>query len=101
MRWHVILWLNSPTHVGLRVSMHLSTGDRTSDWPWLVTPCAVSCRVVPCHAVLRFLCARRAVRELHLNTCDELGVEPSVKAEVVALLDNLQQLLIGICIMQV
>jgi hypothetical protein len=30
-----------------------------------------------------------------------LGVEPAVNAEVVALLDNLQQLLIGICIMQV
>jgi hypothetical protein len=41
------------------------------------------------------------VRELHLATCDELGVEPAVKAEIVALLDNLQQLLIGICIMQV
>jgi aspartate kinase len=41
------------------------------------------------------------VRDLHLATCDELGVEPAVKAEIVALLDNLQQLLIGICIMQV
>jgi hypothetical protein len=36
-----------------------------------------------------------------LQTCDELGVEPAVKAEIVSLLDNLQQLLIGICIMQV
>jgi len=43
----------------------------------------------------------RAVRELHLQTCDELGVEPAVKAEVMQLLDNLQQLLMGICIMQV
>lgn len=41
------------------------------------------------------------MRELHLATCDELGVEPAVKAEIVALLDNLQQLLIGIGIMQV
>lgn len=35
------------------------------------------------------------------SECDELGVEPAVNAEIVALLDNLQQLLIGICIMQV
>lgn len=44
---------------------------------------------------------RRAIRELHLQTCDELGVEPEVKREITQLLDNLQQLLIGICIMQV
>ncbi|KAF8056140.1 AK1 [Scenedesmus sp. PABB004] len=42
----------------------------------------------------------RAIRELHLETCDALGVEPGVRAEVEALLSNLQQLLIGISIMQ-
>lgn len=42
----------------------------------------------------------RAIRELHLSTCEELGVEASVRAEVEALLCNLQQLLIGISIMQ-
>jgi aspartate kinase len=46
------------------------------------------------------LCCR-AIRELHLSTCEELGVEASVRAEIEALLCNLQQLLIGISIMQV
>lgn len=55
------------------------------------------CPVCVCVCV----CLHRAIRELHLQTCDELGVEPAVKAEIVTLLDNLQQLLIGICIMQV
>ncbi|KAI8477517.1 MAG: Aspartate/glutamate/uridylate kinase [Monoraphidium minutum] len=42
----------------------------------------------------------RKIRELHLATCDELGVEPAVRAEVEKLLNELQQLLIGINIMQ-
>jgi aspartate kinase len=41
------------------------------------------------------------LRKLHFDTCDELGVEPSVKAEVEKMLNDLQQLLIGISIMQV
>ncbi len=40
------------------------------------------------------------IRELHLATCDELGVEPAVRAEVEKLLKELRQLLIGINIMQ-
>lgn len=43
----------------------------------------------------------RAIRDLHLATCESLGVEAAVKSEVETLLNNLQQLLIGICIMQV
>lgn len=46
-------------------------------------------------------CFGRAIRNLHLETCDALDVEPVVKAEVEQLLNNLQQLLIGISIMQV
>uniref|UniRef100_A0A7S0R5D6 Aspartokinase n=1 Tax=Chlamydomonas leiostraca TaxID=1034604 RepID=A0A7S0R5D6_9CHLO len=41
-----------------------------------------------------------ALRKLHMDTCDELRVEPTVKAEVEKMLSELQQLLIGICIMQ-
>ncbi|EFJ51395.1 hypothetical protein VOLCADRAFT_87637, partial [Volvox carteri f. nagariensis] len=40
------------------------------------------------------------IRKLHLDTCDELGIEPSVRHEVERLLNELQQLLIGISIMQ-
>eukprot|EP00879_Flechtneria_rotunda_P013541 GHRR01014139.1.p1 GENE.GHRR01014139.1~~GHRR01014139.1.p1 ORF type:complete len:466 (+),score=123.41 GHRR01014139.1:70-1467(+) len=40
------------------------------------------------------------IRDLHLSTCQVLGVEPAVQAEVEQLLSNLQQLLIGISIMQ-
>ncbi len=43
----------------------------------------------------------RAIRKLHLDTCDELGIEASVRAEVDRLINELQQLLIGINIMQV
>jgi len=50
---------------------------------------------------LCWFCMGRAIRNLHLETCEALNVEPAVKAEVEQLLDNLQQLLIGISIMQV
>lgn len=43
----------------------------------------------------------QAIRKLHLDTCDTLGVEPSVRSEVEKLLSELSQLLIGISIMQV
>lgn len=43
----------------------------------------------------------RALTKLHMDTCDELSIEPQVKAEVERLLNELQQLLIGISIMQV
>ena len=42
----------------------------------------------------------RKIRELHMSTCEELGVEPAVRGEVEKLLNELQQLLIGINIMQ-
>ncbi|KXZ46967.1 hypothetical protein GPECTOR_39g461 [Gonium pectorale] len=42
----------------------------------------------------------RGIRKLHLDTCDELGIEPAVRAEVEHLINELQQLLIGISIMQ-
>lgn len=42
----------------------------------------------------------RAIRELHLATCEELGVEAATRAEVEKLVTELQQLLIGINIMQ-
>eukprot|EP00195_Chlamydomonas_chlamydogama_P005756 CAMPEP_0202902490 /NCGR_PEP_ID=MMETSP1392-20130828/16885_1 /ASSEMBLY_ACC=CAM_ASM_000868 /TAXON_ID=225041 /ORGANISM="Chlamydomonas chlamydogama, Strain SAG 11-48b" /LENGTH=481 /DNA_ID=CAMNT_0049589263 /DNA_START=346 /DNA_END=1791 /DNA_ORIENTATION=+ len=42
----------------------------------------------------------KAVRQLHLETCDTLGVEAEVRAEVDKLLSELSQLLIGISIMQ-
>ena len=43
----------------------------------------------------------RAIRKLHLDTCEQLGVEASVRAEVERLLNELAQLLVGISIMQV
>jgi hypothetical protein len=43
----------------------------------------------------------QAIRKLHLETCDTLGVEPAVRSEVEKLLSELSQLLIGISIMQV
>ncbi|KAG2497011.1 hypothetical protein HYH03_005014 [Edaphochlamys debaryana] len=42
----------------------------------------------------------KAIRDLHVHTCEELGVEASVRAEVDRLLNELQQLLIGVSIMQ-
>jgi hypothetical protein len=51
------------------------------------------------HSLTAFL-SHRAIRELHLKTCDDLGVEPEVRAEVEKLLSELKQLLIGISIMQ-
>jgi hypothetical protein len=49
---------------------------------------------------LLLLLSLRALRELHLATCEELGVEPAVRVEIERLLNELQQLLIGIAIMQ-
>lgn len=43
----------------------------------------------------------RNIRKLHLDTCDELGVEAAVRTEVDRMVNELQQLLIGISIMQV
>ncbi|GLI62257.1 hypothetical protein VaNZ11_004863 [Volvox africanus] len=40
------------------------------------------------------------IRKLHLDTCDDLGIEPAVRSEVERLINELQQLLIGISIMQ-
>ncbi|KAG2433287.1 hypothetical protein HXX76_008354 [Chlamydomonas incerta] len=40
------------------------------------------------------------IRKLHLDTCDELGVEAAVCNEVDRMVNELQQLLIGISIMQ-
>ncbi len=57
--------------------------------------------VYMCLCVCVCVCVRRALPELHLNTCDELNIEPSVRAEVDKLLSELQQLLVGISIMQV
>lgn len=42
----------------------------------------------------------QAIRKLHMDTCDQLQVEASCRQEVDRLLSELQQLLIGICIMQ-
>ncbi|GFH12077.1 aspartokinase, partial [Haematococcus lacustris] len=42
----------------------------------------------------------RAVRDLHLHACKDLGIEADMRTEVERLLNELQQLLIGICIMQ-
>ncbi|GFR50737.1 hypothetical protein Agub_g12994 [Astrephomene gubernaculifera] len=42
----------------------------------------------------------KIIRQLHLATCDELAIEPAVRAEVDHLINELQQLLIGISIMQ-
>lgn len=43
----------------------------------------------------------RTLRQLHMDTCQELNVQPAVQAEVVKLLDQLEQLLVGICLIQV
>ncbi|GIL90330.1 hypothetical protein Vretifemale_17965 [Volvox reticuliferus] len=40
------------------------------------------------------------IRKLHLDTCDDLGIEPVVRSEVERLINELEQLLIGISIMQ-
>ncbi len=42
----------------------------------------------------------RAIHDLHMATCEELGLDPLSKLEVKQLLNELDQLLIGICIMQ-
>lgn len=43
---------------------------------------------------------RSALRKLHMDTCAELGVEEEVRDEISRLINELQQLLIGISIMQ-
>ncbi|KAF5841379.1 aspartate kinase [Dunaliella salina] len=40
------------------------------------------------------------LNKLHMDTCEELNVEPPVRAEVERLLGQLQQLLVGICLIQ-
>ncbi len=45
--------------------------------------------------------SHRAIRDLHLATCEELQLEPECTREIEKLLSELQQLLIGISIMQV
>lgn len=42
----------------------------------------------------------RAIQKLHRDTCEELGVDADVRQDVEKLLNELQQLLTGICIMQ-
>lgn len=49
---------------------------------------------------IKDLAPLQAIRKLHLDTCDELGIEATVRAEVERLINELQQLLIGINIMQ-
>lgn len=44
---------------------------------------------------------RRAIQELHQFTADEIGIDSAARAEMERLLKNLQQLLVGISIMQV
>lgn len=44
---------------------------------------------------------RRAIKELHRETADELNADHETRAEVERLLGELQQLLAGIAIMQV
>lgn len=43
----------------------------------------------------------RAIQELHQYAADEIGVDSATRAEMERLLNNLQQLLVGISIMQV
>lgn len=43
----------------------------------------------------------RAIQELHQFTADEIGIDAAARAEMERLLKNLQQLLVGISIMQV
>ena len=43
----------------------------------------------------------RAIQELHQFTADEIGIDSAARAEMERLLKNLQQLLVGISIMQV
>lgn len=45
--------------------------------------------------------ACREIRRLHMDTCSELNIEKNVQGEILKLLDQLQQLLIGICLIQV
>lgn len=51
---------------------------------------------------VRWFCwVRRAIQELHQYAADEIGVDAATRAEMERLLKNLQQLLVGISIMQV
>lgn len=43
----------------------------------------------------------RAIQELHQFTADEIGVDAATRTEMERLLKNLEQLLVGISIMQV
>lgn len=54
------------------------------------------------HSPRRRHCRRppQAITQLHLDTCAALGVDAGTTAEVQRQLNELQQLLIGICIMQ-
>ena len=47
------------------------------------------------------LLIRRAIQELHQFTADEIDVDAATRFEMERLLMNLQQLLVGISIMQV
>ena len=51
-----------------------------------------------CHLILSFPC--RAVQFLHQRTCQELRVDGQCRREMDQLLSELQQLLVGIAIMQ-
>eukprot|EP00798_Chlamydomonas_sp_ICE-L_P012551 gene12551-15773_t len=71
--------------MGKTTNMLLECGDLA-----LVTPTAQISDLEPL----------RALRRLHLKTCQELGVESAVMAEVEVMIGELTQLLVGISIMQ-
>jgi hypothetical protein len=52
-------------------------------------------------AVLRAPLPRSAIKDLHRTTAEELGVDAPTREEIEELLTQLQQLLVGISIMQV
>lgn len=68
-------------------------------------PCLPGCLPAWGHTRLADRCAGgvrcRAIQDLHHQTAEELGVDAETRGEVDALLTQLQQLLVGISIMQV
>jgi aspartokinase len=65
-----------------------------ADW------CIVGTAALAAHLLPGALAARRAIQELHFETAEKLNVGGAARQEVESLLTQLQQLLVGISIMQ-
>jgi aspartate kinase len=61
---------------------------------------AVARAAAPGPDAVRTLAPLKQVRELHLQTCDSLGIDAASRQEVESLLSQLEQLLVGVAILQ-